>query len=323
VIYFRRLIISLIFLNLLLTVPNQGSTQETQSQFTESVEVELIDVYLSATDSKGRIIDDLRKEDLILKEDGIPQEIKEFSVLGTRQTDIDLVVALVIDVSNSMHEGSKEVSKMDIAKAAAREIMRLLKPGDQLMLVTFDTRVKVISELTSDLSKVQSAVSDLKPSYGRTAMWDAIHAAAEVMNAVEGRKVMYVCSDGLDNASKLKVEEVVADDLGASEIAVISLGTIEFERGGHYYGQENDYRDGKQTMQTLADKTGGYAFFPEKAKELPQMLEKVRSGVQSLYSIAYQSTNRERDGSWRKIEIETKRKGIKLKHRDGYYATPE
>ncbi|HEY7160149.1 MAG TPA: VWA domain-containing protein [Acidobacteriota bacterium] len=321
-IYFQRLVTSLIFLVFLLTVPNQGTAQQSQTEYTESVEVELIDVYLSATDSKGRIIDDLKKEDLVLKEDGIPQEIKEFSVLGTRQTDIDLVVALVIDVSNSMHEGSKEVSKMDIAKAAAREIMRLLRPQDQIMLVSFDTRVKVISALTSDMTKMESAVSALQPSYGRTAMWDGIHAAAETMSAVEGRKIMYVCSDGLDNASKLKVEEVVAKDLGASEITVISLGTIEFERGGHYYGQENDYRDGKQTMQTLADKTGGYAFFPEKAKDLPQMLEKVRSGVQSLYSVAYESSNPEKDGSWRKIEIETKRKGIKLKYRDGYYATP-
>jgi len=318
----QRTIITLFFLALILSPQNPSSAQETQSQYTESVEVELIDVYLSATDSKGKIIDDLKKEDLILKEDGIPQEIKEFSVLGTRETDIDLVVALVIDVSNSMHEGSKEVRKMDIAKAAAREIMQLLKPQDQLMLVTFDTRVAVITELTSDLSKVESAITALQPSYGRTAMWDAIHAAAETMNAVEGRKVMYVCSDGLDNASKMKVEEVVSKDLGASEIAVISLGTIEFERGGHYYGQENDYRDGKQTMQTLADKTGGYAFFPEKAKDLPQMLQKVRSGVQSLYSVAYESSNLEKDGSWRKIEIETKRKGIKLKYRDGYYATP-
>jgi Ca-activated chloride channel homolog len=307
---------------LLCSAQNQDSVQEPQSQYSESVEVELIDVYLSATDSKGRIIDDLKKEDLILKEDGIPQEIKEFSVLGTRETDIDLVVALVIDVSNSMHEGSKEVRKMDIAKAAAREIMNLLRPQDQMMLVTFDTRVSVITGLTSDVSKMETSVSALQPSYGRTAMWDAIHAAAETMNAVEGRKIMYVCSDGLDNASKMKIEDVVANDLGASEITVISLGTIEFERGGHYYGQENDYRDGKQTMQTLADKTGGYAFFPEKAKDLPQMLQKVRSGVQSLYPIAYESSNPEKDGSWRKIEIETKRKGIKLKYRDGYYATP-
>jgi VWFA-related protein len=318
----HRFIIALFFLTLVLSPQNPGSAQETQSQYSESVEVELIDVYLSATDSKGRIIDNLKKEDLILKEDEVPQEIKEFSVLGTRATDINLVVALVIDVSNSMHEGSKEVRKMDIAKAAAREIMNLLKPDDQLMLVTFDTRVSVVTELTSDLSKVETAVTALQASYGRTAMWDAIHAAAETMNAVEGRRVMYVCSDGLDNASKMKVEEVVAKDLGASEITVISLGTIEFERGGHYYGQENDYRDGKKTMQTLADKTGGYAFFPEKAKDLPQMLQKVRSGVQSLYSIAYESSNPEKDGSWRKIEIETKRKGVKLKHRDGYYATP-
>jgi Ca-activated chloride channel homolog len=322
VIYFRRLLTALFFVTLIFSSQNQSTAQETQSQYTESVEVELIDVYLSATDSKGRIIDDLKKEDLILKEDGIPQEIKEFSILGTRETDIDLVVALVIDVSNSMHEGSKEVRKMDIAKAAAREIMQLLRPQDQLMLVTFDTRVSVVTQLTSDLSKVESAVTALQASYGRTAMWDAIHAAAETMNTVEGRKVMYVCSDGLDNASKMKIEEVVSKDLGASEITVISLGTIEFERGGHYYGQENDYRDGKQTMQTLADKTGGYAFFPEKAKDLPQMLQKVRSGVQSLYSIAYESSNPEKDGSWRKIEIETKRKGIKLKYRDGYYATP-
>jgi VWFA-related protein len=322
VIYFHRFIIGLFFLMLLLIAPNPGRAQQTQEPFSESVEVDLIDVYLSATDSKGKIIDDLKQEDLILKEDGIVQQIKDFSALGNRETDIDLIVALVIDVSNSMHEGSKEISKMDIAKEAAREIMRLLKPEDQIMLVTFDTRASVKTQLTSDQSQIQNAISALQPSYGRTAMWDAIHAASETINAIEGRKVMFVCSDGLDNASSMKMEDVIAKDLGASETTVIAMGTIEFERGGNWHGQENDYREGKKTMQSLADKTGGYAFFPEKAKELPQMVQKLRFGVQNLYSMAYESSNPERDGSWRKIEIETKRKGIKLRYRDGYYATP-
>jgi len=296
--------------------------QQTQEKYSEIVEVELVEIQLSATDSKGRVIEDLKPEELILKEDNVVQQITDFSVLGTRESDVDLVVALVIDVSNSMHEGTREVRKIDIAKNAAREIIRLLKSQDRIMLVTFDTRVAIKTDLKSNLSEVESAISNLQPNYGRTALWDAIHAASESMSEEEGRKVIFICSDGLDNASTMKMEQVVAKDLAASEITVVALGTIEFERGGHWHGQESDYRQGKETIQMLADRTGGYAFFPERVKEIAGMLQKVRSGVLNLYSIAYRSSNPEKDGSWRKIEIETKRRGVRLRYREGYYAEP-
>lgn len=320
--YFQRSTILLFILPLFFFETHLNQPQQTQKEYSETVEVDLVDVYLSATDSKGRAIDDLKPEELILKEDNVVQQITDFSVLGTRESDVDLVVALVIDVSNSMHEGTREVRKMDIAKDAAREIIRLLKPQDRIMLVAFDTRIAIKTDLKSNLSEVEGAISNLQPNYGRTALWDAIHAASESIKGEEGRKVIFICSDGLDNASTMKMEQVVAKDLGASEITVVALGTIEFERGGHWHGQESDYRQGKETMQMLADRTGGYAFFPERVKEIAGMLQRVRSGVLNLYSMAYRSSNPEKDGSWRKIEIETKRRGVRLRYREGYYAEP-
>ncbi len=100
--YFHQFIIFIFFLPLLFSEqdPSGGSqthpneAQQTQETYSETVEVDLIDVYLSATDSKGRVIDDLKQEDFILKEDDVVQEISNFSVLGKRESDLELVVAL-------------------------------------------------------------------------------------------------------------------------------------------------------------------------------------------------------------------------------------
>jgi VWFA-related protein len=299
------------------------SQEEEQTQeFEDTVQIDLVDVYLSATDSKGNPVKDLRQEELVIKEEDVIQKITHFSTLGTEENEIPIAVALVIDVSNSMHEGTKEVKKIDIAKDVGREVVQLLRPLDQVQITAFDSQIKVKTDLISSPGEAEKVLSELTPSYRRTALWDAIRAASRVLQKVDGRRVMLICSDGLDNASSNREEDVIPNDLVAGEVAVIALGTIEFERAQHIHGDDVEYKKGKETMQLLADRTGGYAFFPKKTPELEDIFQKVRSGVWNWYSIAYNSSNPEKDGNWRKIEIETKRRGVRLKYREGYYATP-
>ncbi|HSE42068.1 MAG TPA: VWA domain-containing protein [Acidobacteriota bacterium] len=313
---FQILLISLLLTGLCF------SQEEKPEDYKDVVEVDLVSVYLSATDSKGNPVKDLKVEELVLKEDDAVQKISHFSTLDSEAGEIPIAVALVIDASNSMHEGTKEVKKMDIAKNVSKEVIQLLRPLDQVAITAFDSQIKVNTKLLSSSAEAEQAITDLTPSYRRTALWDAIHASAKVLRGVDGRRVMLICSDGLDNASLTKEEDVIPNDLVAGEIAVIALGTIEFERTQHIHGEDAEYKKGKKTMQQLADRTGGYAFFPKDVPDLDDVFRQVRSGVWNWYSIAYQSSNPEKDGNWRKIEIDTKRRGVRLKYRDGYYATP-
>jgi Ca-activated chloride channel family protein len=298
------------------------SQEEEPQTFEDVVSVDLVSVYLSATDSKGNPIKDLKVEELELKEDDTIQKITQFATLDSEAGEIPIAVGLVIDASNSMHEGTKEVKKMDIAKNVSKEVIQLLRPLDQVAITAFDSQIKVNTKPLSNAAEAEQVITGITPSYRRTALWDAIRASAKVLRGVDGRKVMLICSDGLDNASLAKEEDVIPNDLVAGEIAVIALGTIEFERTQHIHGEEKEYKNGKKTMQQLADRTGGYAFFPKDVPDLDDVFRQVRSGVWNWYSIAYQSSNPEKDGNWRKIEIDTKRKGVRLKYRDGYYASP-
>ncbi len=298
------------------------SQEEEEQEFEDTVQIDLVDVYLSATDKKGNPVKDLKEDEIIIKEDDVIQKITHFSTSGTEEkNEMPIAVALVIDASNSMHEGTKEVKKIDIAKDIGREVIQLMRPQDQVMITAFDSQIKIKTELLSSAGEAEKVLSGLTPSYRRTALWDAIRASSKVLQTVEGRRVMLICSDGIDNASSAKEEDVIPDDLVSGEVIVLALGTIEFERGQHVHGDDGEYKKGKNTMELLAARTGGYAFFPKKAPELEEMFQKIRSGVWNWYSIAYNSSNPEKDGNWRKIEIETKRKGVRLKYREGYYAS--
>jgi Ca-activated chloride channel homolog len=307
----------------LFVVTSLSLSQEEPEEFEDTLDVDLVDVYLSATDSKGNPIKDLKQEELVLKEDDVIQKISHFSTLEeAKEGEVPIAVSLVIDTSNSMHEGTKEVKKIDIAKDVGREVIQLLRPLDQVTITAFDNQIKMNTELMSSAAEAEKILTSLKPSYRRTALWDAIHSASKVLNKFEGRRIMLICSDGIDNASLKKEEDVIPEDLVAGEIAVIALGTIEFERDQHVHGDDKEYKNGKKTMELLADRTGGYAFFPKHAPELEDIFRKIRSGVWNWYSIAYQSSNHEKDGNWRKIEIDTKRRGVRLQYREGYYASP-
>jgi Ca-activated chloride channel family protein len=299
------------------------SQEEKPEEFKDTLSVDLVDVYLSATDSKGNPVKDLKQEELVIKEDDVVQKITHFSTLEeAKEGEMPIAVALVIDASNSMHEGTKEVKKIDIAKNVGREVIQLLRPEDQVMITAFDNQIKMSTELMSSPAEAENILTGLTPSYRRTALWDAIHSASKTLNKFDGRRIMLICSDGIDNASFEKEEDVIPSDLVGGEIAVIALGTIEFERDKHIHGDDAEYKNGKKTMELLADRTGGYAFFPKNVPDLDDIFRKIRTGVWNWYSIAYQSSNPEKDGNWRKIEIDTKRKGVKLKYREGYYASP-
>jgi Ca-activated chloride channel homolog len=77
---------------------------------------------------------------------------------------------------------------------------------------------------------------------------------------------------------------------------------------------------GKEILETLAQKTAGYAFFPKNLKDAQKLFELLRSFVRSQYYLAYRSTNTKLDGSWRKMELTCKRKDVKLHYRSGYFA---
>jgi VWFA-related protein len=284
-------------------------------QLHEEIAIEVVNVFLSAIDSHGRFVTDLTPADLIMKEDGVVQKITNFTNFAREgsdklgEKDVPLTVAFAIDTSQSMAQTVSGQRKMDIVKNAAFRLLDELRPEDTITLVAFESFPSQVTSFTSDKKRVEKDLlfQDIKP--GNTALLDAIYFAMEKMKGTFGRKIIVVCSDGEDTASYLRFDEVLSN-LIASDVTVLAFGTMALS--------SSSVR-GRFTLQRLAEASGGYAFFPTSLGSLEEVMEKLRQGMRSQYSLGYRPTKKA-DGSWRKIEITCNRGGLKLRYREGYFA---
>lgn len=304
-------------------LPHNGSSQQqTQTKpedVSENVEVALVDVYLTALDSHGAFVTDLTPNEILLTEDGVPQEISQFS-LSNESTEDPINVVILIDTSVSMNERYKDKSKLEMAKDGAMMLLQQLQPTDRMMLMTFSNKPAAAVPLTWDRKGVEDGILALKTDYGRTALLDALYEVGEKAESEWGRKVIFVCSDGQDNASQHKIPKVLDLFKELPDIMVITLGTTAFDSSSNLMEEKEEVEQGEKLLQSFADSSGGYAFFPKNMKDLNKVMEKLRRVVPSQYSLAYGSTNSKMDGTWRTIQITCKRKGVSLRYRAGYYA---
>jgi Ca-activated chloride channel homolog len=284
--------------------------------FTENLNVDLVNVYLTATDPKGNFVKTLTIDDFVLKEDGIAQPITNFANFSNEASDklgekgVPLTVAFVIDSSNSMSQLISTQQKLDIVKNAAFRLVDELKPEDQVMLVAFNEFTDEVTPLTHDKKQFSQDLLFQEVKGGNTALLDSIYFAMNKIKDEWGRKVIVVCSDGEDTSSKLKLDEIISN-LVASDVMVLAFGTMALN---------SDSLRGRFILEKIAAASGGYAFFPSSLKKLDEVMEKLRAGMRSQYSLGYKVPRSKMDGNWRKIQIFCKKDGVKLRHREGYYA---
>jgi Ca-activated chloride channel family protein len=269
------------------------------------VNVDLVNVLFTLTDRKGKLVTDLEKSDFHLFEDNRLQTITNFS----RETDLPLTIALLIDTSTSIRD------KFKFEQEAATDFLaRTLRPKkDKALLISFDSAIELVQDYTDDPGLLRKAINQIRPG-GGTKLLDAIYLACqEKLKAEAGRKIMILISDGDDNLSL----ETTNSTLEMAQKSDVSIYTISTNSSG-FFGISAPKSD--KLLKRLADETGGRAFFPFKAEDLSQSFQDIGAELRSQYSLAYRSSNTKRDGTFRAIRIETERKNLKLKSRRGYYA---
>jgi VWFA-related protein len=269
------------------------------------VNVDLVNVLLSLSDRKGKLVTDLEKSDFQLYEDNRLQTITNFS----RETDLPLTVALVIDTSTSIRD------KFKFEQEAATDFLtRTLRPKkDKALLVSFDSAIELVQDFTDETEALRKALHQIRPG-GGTKMLDAIFLTCqEKLKAEGGRKIMILISDGDDNLS-LETLNSTLEMAQKSDVTIYSIST----NSSGFFGISAPRSD--KLLKRLAEETGGRAFFPFKAEDLSQSFQDISTELRSQYSLAYRSSNIRRDGTFRAIRIETTRKNLKVKARKGYYA---
>jgi VWFA-related protein len=269
------------------------------------VNVDLVNVLFTVTDRKGKLVTDLSKEELKLYEDNKLQSITNFS----RETDLPLTIAVLIDTSSSIRDRFKFEQE-----AAIDFLYRTLRPKkDKALLITFDSAIELIQDFSDNPELLAKAIRQVRPG-GGTKLLDSIYLACqEKLKAETGRKIIILISDGDDNLSL----ETLNSTLEMAQRSDVALFTISTNSSG-FFGLTAPKAD--KILKRLADDTGGRAFFPFKAEDLSQSFQDISSELRSQYSLAYRSSNGNRDGGFRAIKIDPERKNVKVKSRRGYYA---
>jgi VWFA-related protein len=278
-----------------------------ESQTTIRAEVALVNLVFTAVDKNGRPVRGLRPEDFQVFENKQPQKIEYFSDLS-KGSDVPLTIALLIDTSGSVKD------KLEYEKTTAAEFFtEILRPNKDLaLIIQFDSDVNLVQDFTQKQSDLLNALNSLRAG-NSTALYDAVYLAAEEKLRDEtGRKVMVVITDGEDTSSKLKKEEAI-EAAQRSDVLIYGIGV-----------KSDEFPSNFGVLKKFAEETGGIFFSPHaRLAEIQTAFRAIGEDIQGQYSLAYSSTNKKKDGTFRAIDLRCKAGGVRIRVRKGYYAPKE
>jgi VWFA-related protein len=292
---------------------------------TIKVGTQLVNVLFSVQDKQNRYLNDLQQEEIVILEDGQPQEVFTFK----REFDLPLTMALLVDVS-----GSERFTLPLLKDAGGRFVDSVIRSGkDTVGVIKFEGEATIMQELTSNPARVRKALDEIAftapppvsiyggstppinggSRQGGTSIWDSVIATCADMLAKEpGRKTIILLTDGIDTTSRMKMADAIDEALRA-EVVIYAIGIGDPGMGG--------VNDGG--LKKLTEATGGRTVVPKSHRELDSAFAQLEQDLRQQYLLAYEPKNEATDGSFRKIEVRLKErnaKDLKIRHRRGYYA---
>ena len=285
------------------------SSQEQGGDATFRVDTRLVQLNATVVDKNGKLIPDLPREAFAVTENGVAQQLKLF-----RREDVPVSMGLVIDNSGSMRERYSKVA------AAAMRLVKASNPQDEVCIINFNDEAFLDVPFTSDLKKMEEGLGRVV-TRGGTAMRDAVSMTIDYVKekAKRDKKVLVVVTDGDDNTSSPSntLEKLLTKASQSDEILLYFIGFLSDE-------ERSRAKRAQRAMTSLAEATGGYAYFPKEIEEIEQLADKVAHEIRNQYTLAYSPTNQSLDGSYRRIVVTAKGNNKPVvRTRSGYYATPD
>ncbi len=294
------------------------------------VSTNLTTLLFTAVDQSQRFITTLRREDVRVIEDNVPQPVSTFE----RETDLPLSLGILIDVSRSQERTLPE--EKNAASAFIRAVIRPEK--DRTFIVSFAGVPTLMQGLTSDAAALRKAIDgvniNLPPDNPEceknvgdvpaeldarcgTSIWDSIWSASDQVlsrTPERTRRAIILLTDGDDTTSELKRQEAV-DYATKSNVFIYSIGI----------GDTENFKLKKGTLQKVSEQTGGRAFFPQTSADLDAAFAQIEQELRSQYLVAYTPTNKTFNGAFRNVRIEIvnpelRKQKLRLLYRQGYYA---
>jgi Ca-activated chloride channel homolog len=316
--------------------PTPRNREEVPQDSDEVVKVEtnLTNIFFTAADKNKRFITDLKAEDIRVFEDGQQQEIFTF------QQNIDLPLSLAILIDTSASEERTLPDEKEAARAFLENVLRPYK--DEAAVVSFTGETTLEQGFSGNIDRLRRAIDRVEfvpPSgyigggvvvngtppisgtnqslAGSTAIWDAVWATSEELissSAEHTRRAIILLTDGDDTSSRMKMHDAIDRALKADAL-VYAIGI----------GDRYTFNVNEGALRKIAEQTGGRAYFPRHERDLRDAFAQIQRDLREQYLVAYSPSNKSRDGSYRKIEIQLvnpalKQQNLKLNYRAGYFA---
>jgi VWFA-related protein len=281
-------------------------------------QVSLVNLFATVRDKNKKIMANLKQEDFRISEDNQDQKIAFFS----KEVALPITLAMLLDTS-----GSEQEMLGAIQEAGSGFIGRVIRKGDEALVMSFDSNVDLLSDFTDERSQLERAIRKTRinvPDQGSmagnpgpigsrqitgTALYDAIYlACSEKLSSEAGRKAIVIVTDAQDEGSKVKLEEAI-EAAQRTDTVIHILLVVDPRYGGN-----------PGVAHKLADETGGRMISVRSEKKLVEAFDEISEELRSQYTLGYYPTNSTRDGKFRKIKVDTASHDLKVLARKGYYA---
>jgi VWFA-related protein len=279
--------------------------------------VNLVNLFATVRDKNKRIVPDLKQEDFKIFEDNQEQKIAFFS----KEVTLPITLGLLIDTS-----GSEQNRLGAEQEAASRFLERVMKKGDEAMVISFDLDVDLLADFTDDRAQIERAINKARigavsggvitpgtipqgSNTGGTHFYDAVYLACNDKLATEaGRKALIIVTDAQDEGSRLRLEEAIESAQRTDTVVHVLLV------------HDPGYSWRPDVAKKLSDETGGRTIEVSSEKRLNEAFDQISEELRSQYTVGYYPTNTRKDGYFRKVKVETSNKDYKVLTRKGYYA---
>lgn len=280
-------------------------------QVDDEIEVGLQQLY-AVVEHGGRRVADLTRDDFIILDDGVPQEIITFE-----RGEVPFTAVLLVDSSTSM-AGDRLRTALDGAKGFAGKMNRL----DEAKMLLFSDRILLETPFTSVPSILSLGLSSVE-AQGGTALNDALYLGLKRLEGHQGRKVLILLSDGVDIESVLPMEQVqrIARQsqslvywlrLGASAEETPSVQLFSAWRDGVGHARE------MELLRSTVLESGGRIVPLDSVEQVGAALETLLRELRDQYVLGYYPTTSRGRGTWHDVELRVRGDGRQVRTQEGY-----
>lgn len=298
------------------------------------VDSSIVRLNVGVVNTRGQPITNLSKDDFVVYEDGVKQNISRFE-----PTVAPFSVVMILDMSGST------LGFRETIRQSALRFLDALAPEDRVAVIEFYDKVNLRNDFTTNRRVIANSIM-LANGRGKTQLYSALTMALQRL-AKEGnrRKAIIVLTDGVDSSTRdidRKVLENSNDDeilstikpetsdilnqvLNQADAQGVTIYPLALPTGDP--GKLADptpiqialFQSARERLQILARRTGGTLNTINRLEEMARLYVSVAADLRTLYTVEYQPINDKRDGKFRTIKIEVQNPDFIAKTREGYF----